>query len=199
MAAVTVHLVDGTFELFRTWFGAPSSIHRGREIGASRALLRSLAAWLRGGDVTHVGVAFDYVIESFRNQLFAGYKTGDGIEPALLAQFPLAEQALRRREELRQELLAAMVDVDVAITACQPAEAPRLDAVPRWDSLEAPSFTQPFNAAGFPAMSICSGFGEHGLPLAIQLVARPFEEAVLLRAGHAFEQATPHRGRRPAL
>lgn len=108
-------------------------------------------------------------------------------------------QALRRREELHQELLAAMVDVDVAITACQPAEAPRLDAVPRWDSLEAPSFTQPFNAAGFPAMSICSGFGEHGLPLAIQLVARPFEEAVLLRAGHAFEQATPHRGRRPAL
>ncbi|MCB9563420.1 MAG: flap endonuclease [Kofleriaceae bacterium] len=92
MTAVTVHLVDGTFELFRTWFGAPSSIHRGREIGASRALLRSLAAWLRGGDVTHVGVAFDHVIESFRNQLFAGYKTGDGIEPALLAQFPLAEQ-----------------------------------------------------------------------------------------------------------
>ena len=87
-----VHLVDGTYELFRAFFGAPPAQVGGREVGAARGLLRSLAAWLRGGQVTHVGVAFDTVIESFRNQLFAGYKTGDGMDPALWAQFPLAER-----------------------------------------------------------------------------------------------------------
>ena len=78
-----VHLVDGTYELFRSFFGAPAAQVAGREVGAARGLLRSLAAWLKGGEVTHIGVAFDHVIESFRNQLFAGYKTGDGIEPTL--------------------------------------------------------------------------------------------------------------------
>lgn len=87
-----VHLVDGTYELFRSFFGAPAAQVAGREVGAARGLLRSLAAWLKGGEVTHIGVAFDHVIESFRNQLFAGYKTGDGIEPTLWAQFGLAEE-----------------------------------------------------------------------------------------------------------
>ena len=87
-----VHLVDGTYELFRAFFGAPSAVVDGREVGAARGLLRSLAAWVRAGGVTHVGIAFDHVIESFRNQLFAGYKTGDGMEPTLYAQFPLAER-----------------------------------------------------------------------------------------------------------
>ncbi|MEZ4404529.1 MAG: 5'-3' exonuclease H3TH domain-containing protein [Kofleriaceae bacterium] len=91
-AGVEVHLIDGTYELFRAFFGAPSAVVAGREVGAARGLLRSLAAWLRAGQVTHVGIAFDHVIESFRNQLFAGYKTGDGMEPTLYAQFPLAEQ-----------------------------------------------------------------------------------------------------------
>ena len=87
------HLVDGTYELFRAFFGAPSAIVAGREVGATRGILRSFAAWLRGGEVTHTGVAFDTVIESFRNQLFAGNKTGDGMDPALYGQFPLAERA----------------------------------------------------------------------------------------------------------
>lgn len=88
----TAYLVDGTFELFRAFFGAPSATVDGHEVGAARAFLRSLAAWLRGGEVRYIGVAFDHVIESFRNQLFAGYKTGDGMEPTLYAQFPLAEE-----------------------------------------------------------------------------------------------------------
>jgi 5'-3' exonuclease len=87
-----VHLVDGTFELFRAYHGAPSArAPDGREIGAVRGLARSLLALLRTPGVSHAAVAFDTVIESFRNQLFAGYKTGDGIEPELLAQFGLAE------------------------------------------------------------------------------------------------------------
>ena len=88
-----VHLVDGTYELFRCFFGAPSYKNKmGREVGAARGLFRSLAAWLRAGEVTHVGCAFDYVIESFRNDLFDGYKTGVGIDPNLYGQFRLAEE-----------------------------------------------------------------------------------------------------------
>ena len=89
-----VHLVDGTYELFRAHFGAPP--HRtqaGQEVGATRGLLRSMHALLTTGAATHVAVAFDTVIESFRNELFAGYKTGAGIEPELLSQFPIVERA----------------------------------------------------------------------------------------------------------
>lgn len=88
-----VHLVDGTYELFRAFYGAPGSLHEGREVGATRALARSLLFLLAEPGVTHVAVAFDTVIESFRNDLFAGYKTGLGIDPALKSQFPLAEDA----------------------------------------------------------------------------------------------------------
>jgi 5'-3' exonuclease len=90
---VKAHLIDGTFELFRAFFGAPGQIVGGREVGATRALVRNFAAWLRSGEVTHAGAAFDTVIESFRNDLFAGYKTGEGLDPRLVDQFPLAEEA----------------------------------------------------------------------------------------------------------
>ncbi len=89
-----LHLLDGTYELFRMFYGAPPSQNdAGLEVGATRAILRSFAMLLEREDVTHVGVAFDHVIESFRNELFDGYKTGAGIDEALWAQFPLAEQA----------------------------------------------------------------------------------------------------------
>ena len=91
-----VHLIDGTYELFRAFFGAPSAqTSDGREVGATRALLRSFASFLRDEEVTHVAVAFDTVIESFRNRMFDGYKTGAGIDPNLLSQFALAERATR--------------------------------------------------------------------------------------------------------
>ena len=89
-----VHLVDGTYELFRSWFGAPEARSpAGQEVGASRGFLRSMAAMLRSGEVSHVGCAFDQTVESFRNTLFDGYKTGEGLEPELFAQFPLVERA----------------------------------------------------------------------------------------------------------
>ena len=89
-----IHLVDGTYELFRAHYSPrPSrSTPGGRDIKATHGLAQSLIALLGQPDVTHVAVAFDTVIRSFRNDLFDGYKTGDGVEPALLAQFPLAEQ-----------------------------------------------------------------------------------------------------------
>jgi 5'-3' exonuclease len=91
-----IHLVDGTYELFRAYFGAPAATAEdGAEVGATRGLMRSLLALLREDGVSHVACAFDHVIESFRNDLFDGYKTGEGLPAELLAQFPLAEQAAR--------------------------------------------------------------------------------------------------------
>ncbi len=90
-----IHLVDGTYELFRNHFGAPpKKAPDGREVGATLGLLRSLLLLLSSPDVTHIACAFDHVIESFRNDLFAGYKTGAGIDSDLLAQFSLAEEAV---------------------------------------------------------------------------------------------------------
>lgn len=89
-----VYLIDGTYELFRHYYALPSAKDRnGYEVGAVRGVLASVMGLIRGG-VTHVGVATDHVIESFRNDLWPGYKTGEGIEPDLLAQFPLLEDAL---------------------------------------------------------------------------------------------------------
>jgi aspartyl-tRNA(Asn)/glutamyl-tRNA(Gln) amidotransferase subunit A len=85
------------------------------------------------------------------------------------------------------------------LTAAQPSEAPKIDALPKWDLFQIPSFTMPFNVAGYPAISVCSGFGEGGLPVAVQLVGKPFQEPTVLRVADAFEKATAFRARRPAL
>lgn len=89
-----VHLVDGTYELFRHYFALPSSkASDGTEVAAVRGVVRSMLALLEGG-ATHLGVATDHVIESFRNDLWPGYKTDAGVAPELLAQFPVLEEAL---------------------------------------------------------------------------------------------------------
>ena len=90
---MNLHLIDGTYELFRAHFALPSlKAPDGREVGAARGLAQTLLVLLRQPGVAYVGVAFDTVIHSFRNELFAGYKSGDGVDPELLAQFPLAER-----------------------------------------------------------------------------------------------------------
>src|SRR5687768_8208862 len=89
-----VHLIDGTYELFRHFFAVPSHLDpAGREVGAVRGVLGTVITMLEDG-ATHIGVATDHVIESFRNDLWPGYKTGAGIDPELLAQFPWLEEAL---------------------------------------------------------------------------------------------------------
>ena len=91
-----VHLVDGTYELFRAFYGAPRrTAPDGREAGATLALGRTLLGLIHNEGATHVGVAFDHVVESFRNELFEGYKTGEGIDPDLRAQFEPAERMTR--------------------------------------------------------------------------------------------------------
>src|SRR5271154_542935 len=89
-----VHLIDGTYELFRHYYALPKvRDSTGREVAAVRGVVASLIGML-GNGATHIAVATDHVIESFRNDLWPGYKTGEGIEPDLLAQFPLLEEAL---------------------------------------------------------------------------------------------------------
>jgi aspartyl-tRNA(Asn)/glutamyl-tRNA(Gln) amidotransferase subunit A len=108
-------------------------------------------------------------------------------------------QAVRRRRELRAELRAAMAELDAVLTAVLPGEAPKIDGLPKWDVFQQPSFMMPFNVAGYPAMSVCSGFGAAGLPVALQIVGKPFQEATVLRIADAFEKATPFRDRRPSV
>jgi len=108
-------------------------------------------------------------------------------------------QALRRRRELCDEMAAAMADIDILVTASQPGEAPRIDAVSKWATFEKPGFTSTFNLTGYPAISVCTGFGAGGLPVSMQLAAKPFREPTLFRAAHAYEQAMPWRQRRPEL
>src|ERR1700704_1638376 len=89
-----VYLVDGTYELFRHFFAVPSARDdQGREVGAVRGVLNSVKTIIERSS-NHVGVATDHVIESFRNDLYAGYKTGEGIDPLLWAQFEPLETAL---------------------------------------------------------------------------------------------------------
>jgi 5'-3' exonuclease len=91
---VDVHLIDGTYELFRHYHALPSARDRdGREVAAVRGVVASLFGMISYG-ATHVAIATDHIIESFRNRLWAGYKTGAGIEPELYAQFPILEHAL---------------------------------------------------------------------------------------------------------
>lgn len=90
-----IHLIDGTYELFRAHFGAPPKKSvSGQEVGATLGLIRSLLMLLQSPGVTHVAVAFDHVIESFRNDMYAGYKTSEGVEQVLLDQFPVVEKAV---------------------------------------------------------------------------------------------------------
>ncbi|MBI3204720.1 MAG: flap endonuclease [Myxococcales bacterium] len=125
-----VHLIDGTYELFRAWFGSPGARDaRGREVGATRGLLSSLHALLRDEGVTHVACAFDHVIESFRNQLFAGYKTGEGIEPDLLAQFELAERAATALGVVVWPMAELEADDALASAAHALAADPRVERV----------------------------------------------------------------------
>jgi 5'-3' exonuclease len=90
-----VHLIDGTYELFRHYYAVPAAADvNGQEIGAVRGVLGSVLSMIEGG-ATHLGVATDHVVESFRNDLYPGYKTSEGVEPELLSQFPVLEEALQ--------------------------------------------------------------------------------------------------------
>jgi 5'-3' exonuclease len=127
--SVNVHLVDGTYELFRHYFGAPPATDAdGREVGAVIGVARSMLSLLKGG-ATHVGVATDHVVESFRNELFDGYKTGEGIEPELWAQFEPLEETLRALGLAVWAMVELEADDGMASAAARAAEDERVERI----------------------------------------------------------------------
>jgi 5'-3' exonuclease len=126
---VRVHLIDGTYELFRHFYAMPPARdEQGREIAAVRGVLASIRGLIREG-ATHIGVATDHVIESFRNGLWPGYKNGAGIDPALLAQFPLLEEALVAAEIVVWPMVEFEADDALAAAAATAAADARVERV----------------------------------------------------------------------
>lgn len=124
-----VYLVDGTYELFRHYYALPSQRDRdGREVAAVRGVLASVLSMINGG-ARYVAVATDHVIESFRNRLWPGYKTGAGIEPELLAQFPLLEEALSALGIVVWPMVEFEADDALASAAAKAALDPRAERV----------------------------------------------------------------------
>jgi 5'-3' exonuclease len=124
-----VYLVDGTYELFRHYYAVPSARDRdGNEVGAVRGVLASVLGMISGG-ATHIAVATDHVIESFRNNLWPGYKTGEGIEPNLWAQFPLLEETLTSAGIVVWPMVEFEADDALAAGAVLAARDPQVDRV----------------------------------------------------------------------
>ena len=124
-----VHLIDGTYELFRHYYALPSARdEHGQEVAAVRGVLASVLGMIKEG-ATHVGVATDHVIESFRNDLWPGYKTSEGVEPDLLAQFPLLEEVLAAAGVMVWPMVEFEADDALAAAAVAATLDPRVEQV----------------------------------------------------------------------
>ncbi len=124
-----VHLIDGTYELFRHFFAVPPAADlNGQEIGAVRGVLHSVLSMLERG-ATHIGVATDHVVESFRNELYAGYKTSEGVPPELLSQFPILEEALEAMGVVVWAMVYYEADDAMAAAAAKSASDERVNQV----------------------------------------------------------------------
>jgi 5'-3' exonuclease len=124
-----VYLIDGTYELFRHYYALPSARDQnGREVAAVRGVVASVQGMIKGG-ATHIAVATDHVIESFRNDLWPGYKTGEGIDPDLFAQFPLLEEALSAAGFIVWPMVEFEADDALAAAAVAAARDARVDRV----------------------------------------------------------------------
>jgi 5'-3' exonuclease len=128
---MVVDLVDGTYELFRHFYGLRRAKGADRPFGAVVGVLNGVLEMIER-NATHVGVASDHVIESFRNDLWPGYKTGAGIDPALLAQFPLLEEALVTMGVTTWPMVELEADDALASAACRAADDPAVEKVSIW-------------------------------------------------------------------
>src|SRR5579864_378839 len=128
-SAMEVYLVDGTYELFRHYYALPSARDaRGREVAAVRGVLASMLGMLKAG-ATHLAVATDHVVESFRNELWADYKTSEGVEPELLAQFPILEEVLSAAGIVVWPMVEFEADDALAAGAVAAARDPQVERV----------------------------------------------------------------------
>jgi 5'-3' exonuclease len=124
-----VHLIDGTYELFRHYYALPSrKDENGNEVAAMAGVMNSVLGMLRGG-ASHVGVATDHVIESFRNDMYGGYKTGEGIDPPLKSQFHPLERALRQMGVVVWAMVEEEADDALAAAAARAAQDPRVKRI----------------------------------------------------------------------
>ncbi len=127
--SLEIYLIDGTYELFWHYYALPSARDQdGREVAAVRGVLASILGMINSG-TTHIAVATDHVIESFRNELWPGYKTGEGIEPDLLAQFPLLEETLTAAGIVVWPMVEFEADDALAAGAMAAARDTRVDRV----------------------------------------------------------------------
>jgi aspartyl-tRNA(Asn)/glutamyl-tRNA(Gln) amidotransferase subunit A len=172
------------------------------ELGCSVRELRlsPLAEWVACGVMIMLSEAYA-IHQQTLSERFGDYGEMFRDRMALAALISGGDyvQAVRRRRELTAEFATAIADLDLALTAAAPGEAPAIDAVGKFATFERPMLTMPFNVTGTPAMSVCCGYSTAGLPLAFQLAGKPFDEVTVLRAAHAYEQATPWRSVRPRL
>src|SRR6202158_397089 len=124
-----VHLIDGTYELFRHFFAVPATADvNGQEVGAVRGVLASVLSMIESG-ATHVGAATDHVVESFRNDLYPGYKTSEGVAPELLSQFPVLEEALESMGVMVWPMVRYEADDALASAAAKAALNPQVNQV----------------------------------------------------------------------
>jgi len=126
---MNIYVIDGTYELFRHYFAVPSSKDvNGQEVGAVRGVLFSVLSMIEAG-ATHLGVATDHVVESFRNDLYPGYKTSEGVPPELLSQFPILEEALQSMGILVWPMAEFEADDALASAAAKAAQDERVQQV----------------------------------------------------------------------
>ena len=126
---MNIYLVDGTYELFRYFYAVPPAKDKnGQEIGAVRGVLASVFSMIEAG-ATHIGVATDHVVESFRNDLYAGYKTSEGVPPELLSQFPILEEALQQLGVMVWPMIEFEADDALASAATKAAQNPDVTQV----------------------------------------------------------------------
>jgi 5'-3' exonuclease len=124
-----VYLIDGTYELFRHFFAVPAAADvSGQEVGAVRGVLTSVLSMIERG-ATHLGVATDHVVESFRNDLYPGYKTSEGVDPELLSQFPILEQALEAMGVMVWPMIEFEADDALASAASKASQDDRVKQV----------------------------------------------------------------------
>lgn len=179
--------INGALELFRA---------EGAEVRDVR--LPPLADFHAPGYVIMLTEAFAVHAPAFRARFDDYCKMfRDRVAVAALVSGADLIQAQRRRRALCRQLANAMAEVDVLVSATVAGEAPKLPDVPKWSSIEVPGLVMPFSLCGVPAMSVCTGFGASGLPLAMQIIGKPFDEPTIFRTAHAYERATEWRGSRP--
>jgi len=173
------------------------------ELRAAGAVIRDvtlppLIEWTSALTIVTLSEGFAIHRERLRSRFFDfGERLRDRLLLGATISAPDYVAALQRQRQLCTNLATVMCEVDLLLTAATGGEAPLMNDVPKWGGFDKPSFMMPFNLSGSPAMSVCIGFGPNGLPLAMQLIGKPFDEPTLLRAAHGYERLTAWRSRRP--